>query len=225
MLRSCFSVVLFCALLFISCKNEDAIRQQRPSRVNQNTTSPNPPVTAAPNVFAGSDIYLVLPLNSCTLKGSAQYAESIHILSWKKISGPASFVIEHPAAVETKLRNLKNGAYVFELSITNKEGLTGKDSIFVTVLEEGTGENVKIFKDLKWGCPMGCHLRIENFYSFIPAGTAFKVYVKRDLSTEWVQAMNGSWSKYMWTIYNNGLEILEDQTENPEDTPDVKITF
>lgn len=220
MLRSSFSVILVCTLLFISCKNEDTIEQQPPSQAN-------PLVPAAPNVFAGADIYLVLPLNSCTLKGSAQYAESIHNVSWKKISGPPSFVIEIPTTVETKVHNLEKGAYVFELSITNKGGLTGKDSIFVTVLEEGSGVNVKIFKDQKWSCPMGCNIRIENFYSFVPAGTAFKAYVKRDHSTEWVEVMNSSqsWSKYMWTIYNNGLEILEDQTENPEDTPDVKITF
>lgn len=89
------------------------------------------------------------------------------------------------------------------------------------------GKNEKIFKDLKWGCPMGCHLRIENFHSFVPVTTGFKVYIKRDNSSQWVEVVNGSqsWSKYMWTIYNKGLEILEDQTENPEDTPDIKITF
>lgn len=236
MLKSYFLFILFLSQILISCKNEEVMRprQQASSSnkntipsINQDTTAPKPPANTAPNVFAGADIYLVLPLNSCALKGSAQYAESIHHISWKKISGPASFAIETPSSVETKVYNLEKGAYVFELSITNKEGLTGRDSIFVTVLEEGTGENERIFKDLKWSCPMGCHLRIENIYTFIPAGTAFKVYLKRDNSTVWIEAMNGSyaWSKYMWTIYNNGLEILEDQTENPEDTPDVKITF
>lgn len=225
--------MLFFAVLFNSCKNEDAIRPRLlPSPGTQNTTPPvNQNDTSlaniTPNVSAGADIFLVLPLNSCTLIGSAQYPESIHTVSWKKISGPGSFVIQNPSSLETKVSNLEKGVYEFELTIANKAGLTGKNSVFVTVMVEGTGKNEKIYQDLRWVCPMGCHLRIENFHAFVPVGIAFKAYLKRDNSTQWVEVVNGSqaWSEYMWTFYNNELVILEDQTGDPEDTPDVKIVF
>ncbi|HUS00760.1 MAG TPA: hypothetical protein VMY77_03490 [Chitinophagaceae bacterium] len=193
-------------------------------------TSPPPviPVNTAPNVFAGSDIYLVLPVDSCTLKGSAQYPQSIETTLWNKISGPGSFFIENPNLFETKVRSLEKGIYFFEVTVTDRVSLTGKDTVSVSVLETGSGKNELIFKDLRWSCPMGCHMRIENFHSFVPTGTAFKAYVKRDNSTEWVEVVNMSKGigKYMWTIYNGGLEIPEDQTEpDPNDTPDVKIIF
>jgi hypothetical protein len=216
MLKSCILFLLFAVGLFISCKKETATL---PSAVNH--------FQSVPKAFAGTDVYIIYPVNSCMLKGSAQYPINIKTTSWKKISGSGSFVIENSTSFETKLSNLETGVYAFEFSITNTTGLTGKDTVWVTVLEEGTGKNERVFKDQQWSCPMGCNIRIENFYSFIPPGTAFKVYVKRDHSTEWVEVVNMSqgWSKYMWTIYNNGLEIQEDQTENPEDTPDVKIVF
>lgn len=228
MLKLCFLFLLFPVVFFISCKKEEATNPaQLPSSGNPITIPPANPLHTAPNVFAGSDIYIIYPVNSCMLKGSTQYPKSIKTTSWKKISGSGSFVIENPTSLETKLHNLEKGVYAFELSTIDTAGLTGKDTVSVTVLKEASGENEVIFKDRQWSCPMGCNIRIENFYSFVPAGTAFKAYIKRDHSTEWVEVMNSSqsWSKYMWTIYNNGLEILEDQTENPEDTPDVKITF
>ncbi|MEJ8819742.1 PKD domain-containing protein [Lacibacter sp. H407] len=213
MQKSNLLFLLFFVLLFISCKNEATL----PSAVNQ---SPN-----APKAFAGTDIFMIFPVNSCTLKGATYYPQSIQTISWNKIGGTGSFVIENSGSFVTDVRDLETGIHLFELTIISKAGLTGKDTVSVTVFKETKGENELIFEDRQWSCPMGCNIRIENFHSFIPAGTAFKVYVKRDLFTEWVEAMSGSWSKYMWTIYNNGLEILEDQTENPEDTPDVKIVF
>src|SRR5690606_4434727 len=225
------NLVIF-GLIFISCKKEPVISSLPNTGQNPLPPAPQPsppvnPVYTTPSAFAGSDIYIVFPVDSCSLVGSAQYPDFIEIILWNKISGPGSFVIENPGSYKSKVRNLEKGAYAFELSITDKTGLTSRDTVSVNVLTEGSGENVKVFKDLQWGCPMGCHMRIENFYSYIPMGTAFKAYVKRDNSTQWVEVVNinASFSKYMWTIYNNGLEILEDQTEFPQDTPDVMITF
>jgi hypothetical protein len=227
MLRLVFSS-FFLGLIVISCKKE-RVMCPIPTIV-QLPTAPPPlvdPLNTATAAFAGQDIYMVFPANSCTLKGSAQYPQSIERISWYKISGPVSMGLKNPGSFETKLYNLDKGIYVFELRVTDKAGLTGRDTVSVHVLEEGAGRNEIIFKDLQWSCPMGCHVRVENFHSIVPTGTAFKAYVKRDNSTQWVEILNSSTGagKYVWTIYNNGLEILEDQTEYPNDSPDVKIIF
>jgi hypothetical protein len=218
----------FLGLILISCKKE-RVMSSTPTIVQLPTAMLPPvnPLNTAPAVFAGPDIYMVFPANSCTLKGAAQYTQSVEGISWYKISGPVSLLLENAGSLETKLYNLEKGIYVFELRVTGKAGLTGRDTVSVHVLEEGADRNEIIFKDLQWGCPMGCHVRVENFHSIIPTGTAFKAYVKRDNSTQWIEVVNRSTGsgKYVWTIYNNGLEILEDQTEYPNDSPDVKIIF
>ena len=221
--------LLFWGMIFISCRKVPVVNNVSTAIENPVPSPPSPlnSVYTTPNVSAGSDIYIVFPGDSCTLNGSVQFPEHIETVLWNKITGQGSLVIENPGSYKTKLRNLEKGIYIFELTVTNKAGLSGKDTVSVFVLEEGSYENEIVFKDLQWGCPMGCHIRIENFHSYIPIGTAFNVYLKRDHSTEWVKVVNMSekFDKYMWTIYNNGLEILEDQTEFPNDSPDVKIIF
>lgn len=212
MLKSFILFVLFLALLFISCKKEAA-------------TTPIPPspnqVNAAPYAFADADIYVVFPDNSCTLKGSGVYGQIIKTISWSKIAGPGSFVIETPGSFQTKVHNLEKGIYLFELTVTDKAGLTGKDTVSVIVL----GKNEVVFKDLQWSCPWGCSFQIENFYSFIPSGSAFKVFLKKDNSIHWVEVINGVWSRYMWSINNNTLHVWDDGTIDEVDTPDIKIAF
>ena len=49
--------------------------------------------------------------------------------SWSKISGPSSFTIATPAAVQTTVSNLVVGIYKFELKVTdNGEGIDGNKS-------------------------------------------------------------------------------------------------
>ena len=222
--------LFFIPLLIIvitGCEKEPVINSET-QPVPITSHPPQNPGNPAPNVFAGIDIYLTLPVDSCRLKGSAQFPQNINTISWNKISGPVSVSVENPGSFETNVRNLEKGIYDFELTVTDKAGLTGKDTVSVCVVETGSWTNEVIIKDLRWACPMGCHLRIENFSSIVPTGTAFKAYMKRDNSTQWIEVVNMSQGtgKYMWTIYKNGLEILEDQTElDPNDTPDIKITF
>ena len=200
-------ITLLILFVFTACEKEQLIE---PAAQLPISSSPLNTLNTAPKVFAGGDIYVVLPDNSCMLKGSTQYPLNIQTILWNKISGPDSFFIVNPGSYETTINNLKKGIYVFSLTITDRAGLMAKDTATVSVLESGSGTNELIFRDLQWVCPMGCHMRIENFHSFVPIGTAFKAYVKRDNSLQWVEVMNISQgiSKYMWTIYANGLEIL-----------------
>lgn len=217
---------VFASLIFISCKKE-AITNT--AMIGQPSFPPSTTAQTshrALSVFAGQDIFIVFPTASCLLEGMAETPPNVRI-AWKQISGPGDVVIENPGALKTKVLKLEKGMYSFELAVTDTGGLTGKDTVSVHVLEKGSGTNEIIFRDLQWVCPMGCHIRIEKIYTFIPIGVSFTAYMKRDGSSQWVEIINQSQGsgKYVWTIYNNGLEILEDQTEDPEDSPDVKIIF
>lgn len=210
-----FLLISFFVSVFITACNKEPI---------ENSSTPNPfpipvtPIFKSPNVHAGSDIYIVFPANSITLKGSAEYPEKIQSVSWKLASGHGSIFIDNSASFETKVLNLLKGVYLFEFKGIDKLGLVGTDTVSVHVLEKGSGNNEIIFKDVQWNCPLGCNLGIENFYNYVPMGIAFKVYVKRDNSTQWVEYVD-------WNIYQTYLEIFVSTELWPDDTPDVKIVY
>jgi len=52
---------------------------------------------------------------------------------WRKISGPAQYTIESPAAAVTKINGLVAGIYQFELKVTGSKGYTARDTMQLTV--------------------------------------------------------------------------------------------
>ena len=53
--------------------------------------------------------------------------------SWTKISGPESYDIQSPVDSGPELFWLEEGEYEFELTVTDAEGLSGKDTVKVSV--------------------------------------------------------------------------------------------
>jgi hypothetical protein len=202
---------------------------EKEAPATQITTTPLPPViNTAPKAYAGQDIWILVPTNSCTLSGSAIDAETnVEKYLWKQVSGPLSCIIESTNSVQTKVSNLEKGTYEFELNVTDKGGLNNKDTVTVFVREPAApGQGEVIFKDLKWSCPMGCSLLINCFSCFVPVNQKFKVYLRGDNSNQWVEAVpENQWTandKYIYGISNNNLWIY---TNESNETPDVKITY
>ena len=73
---------------------------------------PKGPKTNRPPVAnAGADQVITLPTNSVNLNGSATDPDNnITSYQWTKISGPSSFTIANPNAVQTQVTNLVEGA-------------------------------------------------------------------------------------------------------------------
>ena len=96
-----------------------------------------------PVANAGADQTITLPTNSVTINGSssADPDNNITSYSWTKISGPATFYIVNPNIVQTQVIGLINGAYQFELKVTDAGGLFTKDTIQVTVIADPTACN------------------------------------------------------------------------------------
>ena len=52
---------------------------------------------------------------------------------WRKISGPSQYKIVSPNSSTTSVTNLVTGIYQFELKVTNSLGLSGRDTMILTV--------------------------------------------------------------------------------------------
>lgn len=188
-----------------------------------------PPTNTAPRVNAGHDVWIALPANNGTLNGSASDLEyNIEKILWQKVSGPPSFVFEKPNSVVTKVSSLEKGSYAFELTVTDKGGLSAKDTVAVFVQEPAPpGHGEVVFNDLRWECPMGCSLVMDCFSCFVPVNQPFKVYLRSDNASPWVEVIpEANWTvndKYIYSIYDNTLIIYTNDELNG--TPDVKVTF
>ncbi|MEP7277502.1 MAG: PKD domain-containing protein [Bacteroidota bacterium] len=88
-----------------------------------------------PVANAGTDISLVLPVNSTTLNGSASTTPAGGGLSytWTKISGPGSFIISGDTTANPNISNLVEGAYQIKLTVTNTSGISNSDFVNIVV--------------------------------------------------------------------------------------------
>ena len=95
-------------------------------------------VNAAPNIpptaNAGSNQSITLPTNTVSLNGSGTDSDgTISSYAWTKISGPSGGTINNANSASTKVNNLSEGVYQFELTVTDDKGAIGKDTVQITV--------------------------------------------------------------------------------------------
>ena len=87
-----------------------------------------------PAANAGTDKTIILPVNTTTLAGSGTVPNgTISSYKWLSISGPSTPTIATPNAASTAVNNLVQGIYKYELTVTDNNGATGKDTVQVTV--------------------------------------------------------------------------------------------
>jgi len=88
-----------------------------------------------PVALAGPDQVITLPIDSVLLDGNASSDPDGRISEWlwKKISGPASFIINNSSAAKTVAKNLAEGIYLFELKVTDNGGFYAEDTVQIIV--------------------------------------------------------------------------------------------
>ncbi|MBC7888733.1 MAG: T9SS type A sorting domain-containing protein, partial [Ferruginibacter sp.] len=87
-----------------------------------------------PMADAGTDQTITLPINTTNLTGFGIDADGVIIsYSWIKISGPLTGSITTANASTTVINNLVQGVYQYELTVTDNNGTTSKDTVQVTV--------------------------------------------------------------------------------------------
>jgi len=96
---------------------------------------PPPPVVAiAPVANAGADQVITLPTSSVTLNGIGTDADGTVVsYQWTKIAGPATFTMSTSTYAKLSVKNMVEGEYLFTLRVTDNIGLTGFDTVKVTV--------------------------------------------------------------------------------------------
>jgi hypothetical protein len=89
---------------------------------------------APPTCSAGNTQIIYLPTSTVTLPGTATDTDgTIASYSWSKTSGPAGTTIVAPTSATTAVTGLRDGAYTFQLTVTDNGGLTATVSVAVYV--------------------------------------------------------------------------------------------
>jgi hypothetical protein len=115
-------LVLMICLLAVSCKKEE----------RQNSTTNDPPIARA-----GDDVTLYVPETTVNLDARLSYDPNDYIYSyeWKKIEGPELYY-RLVNGRQLRLHSLVEGIYAFELQVKDSWGITAKDTVQVTVIDE-----------------------------------------------------------------------------------------
>ncbi|WP_148707450.1 PKD domain-containing protein [Chitinophaga skermanii] len=94
-----------------------------------------PSTNKPPVANAGSNFAITLPTTTANLDGSASTDpdNNINTYSWTQVSGPNQANIATPNAVKTAIGGLIAGNYVFQLKVTDKEGLSSTAQVTLTV--------------------------------------------------------------------------------------------
>lgn len=105
---------------------------------NGNTDSDFVKVTVNPNqapvANAGADKTITLPTNACALSGTATDSDgTISKFSWKQISGATATLTGNTTST-LNVSALAQGAYKFELEVTDNAGATDRDTVQVSVM-------------------------------------------------------------------------------------------
>lgn len=101
--------------------------------VQESTPAPTP--NQGPIANAGPDQVITLPVNTATLNGSASTDPdgSITFFQWAKLSGPGTTSFVTPNSSQTDVKDMEQGIYIFELSVTDDKGSIARDTVQVTV--------------------------------------------------------------------------------------------
>src|SRR5690606_14435639 len=92
------------------------------------------PANIPPTAYAGANITITLPVNYSVLKGYGTDEDgTIMSYKWTKKSDPASFSIVNSNDAKTEIKNLLEGVYEFELTVTDNKGATANSIVKITV--------------------------------------------------------------------------------------------
>jgi hypothetical protein len=135
-----FFIAIYLVLNCISACHKEMKCENCNTRITD--TNNKPPVANA-----GPDKEFFLPADSIILDGFFSFDPDGIIKSffWSKIAGPASFSILQQNAAQTKVINLIQGDYKFELTVTDSGGLKARDTVSISIYPAPPGKKIIFF--------------------------------------------------------------------------------
>ncbi|MHA4844505.1 PKD domain-containing protein [Flavitalea antarctica] len=206
---------LLASLIFIteisnSCKKADQASYINEPPAPADPRKNNNPVNDSAwwTASAGHDQMLELPANEIILQGSYWYSghnrpSNEVSVKWTKVSGPASYSLENKDSLRTKLSNLEEGVYSFELTVADaRSAKSDKDTTSVIVGKLSLYPTEIVFNGVNMICPWYCGWEIEKLYSLIPSNKVFKIFVQRSGISEWKEVLlyrnDGDYEYHYW---------------------------
>jgi len=107
--------------------------------------APPPPPPSAPNVSAGSDPTITLPVTTTTLNGTAAGSNGAKITAvvWQQTAGPVTAKVASPSSLSTAITGLTaTGTYVFRITVTDQNGKQAASVTNVIVMPAGSASKV-----------------------------------------------------------------------------------
>jgi hypothetical protein len=193
---------------------------------------PPPPGNRPPSAYGGYDLIIQLPKDTGYLYGGGHDPDNnIATIQWTKIAGPSSVNIVRPDSIFSRITNLERGVYKFEIKVVDSLGLTARDTNTVIVGELPPNPQEIILTNQGWSCHWDCYIQIDRLYDNIPPDMFFKIFIKRDNSSNWLEVVPGD-EMIQSSIYGYSLRkgtLLIHQIFHTgfdiSDTPDIKIVY
>lgn len=219
------TVIISVLLLASACKKELSNRLMHLPKIA------HPPVARA-----GMDTTIFYPFSFYDLNGSGSTDPDSNITSysWRMLSGPSPVGLTNPDKVKASASGLINlGTYTFELTVTDADKLSGKDTVIISVVApDCNGANKEIIlKDMEWNYSWIMEIDIYNIFSVLPANSHLKnIYIKRDGTSDWenvvpFNAYSPDYQFHTWAYGNHVFVIFPSNNNITNDTPDVKIEY
>lgn len=127
---------------------------------------PTSPVNRAPEVDAGRDQKLIMPMNQISVKATYLDDGLPHpptlTLNWSKVSGPGTVTFKRSTKVSTTATFSSAGTYVIRFSVSDGE-LTGYDEITVTVNPPMPDGQLYVISPLTAGTAIGSDSFLLNY--------------------------------------------------------------
>lgn len=166
-----------------------------------------------PVAYAGADRSLPVLLNTVFLGGYGMDPDGFSDIvsyEWEKIAGPSSFNMLTPSEQTTTVNNLEVGEYRFEYTVKDRAGLTGKDTVKVTISSISTGS---IINNLYWNIAGRCGIGISGINAYLPGGD-YDVYISSKyggvfIGWHIVPLYSGPADNFYYEIRNGSMEITE----------------
>lgn len=223
----CYGLYLLLVIVSSSCT------KTKPVVITTNSTATG---TGVNPFFAGfgtdafPNVILEQPLSVVMLNGKVRGTGSENArVKWSKVSGPASFLIENPDSLFTKVSNLEIGNYKFSLSATHPLGGVRTDTVIVNVVKASSTQRQIIFWGENWVCPMGCSLSLGDYTPYFSLTTPINVFIKSQEHQSWTLLKPSE----LWTTErffyvrssDNRLFIYDSSDKEEEGNTEIKITF